>query len=63
MQKVNDCYAGLSYTEIYDMWSHKDMCAGYKPHELLQIHRKWKSLGKQVAQGAAVRLDGRKRRG
>jgi hypothetical protein len=63
MQKVNDSYAGLSYQEIYEVWSAKAISSGYKPHELEQIHKRWKSLGKKIAQGPAVRLDTRRRRG
>lgn len=63
MQKVEDSYANLSYQEVYETWSAKHQASSYKPHELEAIHKRWKSLGKQVAQGPAVRLDSRRRRG
>lgn len=63
MQKAEDFYGDKTYPEILSTWSRKYGSADYKPHELEAIHRRWKSLGKQVAQGAAVRLTPRRRRG
>jgi hypothetical protein len=62
MQNVQDCYAGLSHHELYERWSTKYLGAAYTEKDLEAIHRRWKSLGKKVTQGPAVRLDLRKRR-
>lgn len=56
MQKVEDNYTGMSYQEMFQVWSGKHAASGYKPHELERIHRTWKSLGKKIQRGAAVRI-------
>ena len=63
MQKAEDYYGNDTYPQMLSKWSAKYGSADYKPHELEAIHRRWKSLGKRVAQGPAVRLNPRKRRG
>lgn len=63
MQKAEDYYGDKSYPEILSTWSKKYGSADYKPHELETIHRRWKSLGKKVSQGARVNLNPRRRRG
>lgn len=63
MQKAEDYYGNCGYPELFATWSAKYGSADYRPHELEAIHRRWKSLGKQVSQGARVNLNPRRRRG
>lgn len=63
MQKAEDYYGDMTYPQMLVTWSAKYGSADYKPHELESIHRRWKSLGKQVAHGAQVNLNPRRRRG
>lgn len=62
MQKAEDYYGNCGYPEMFAMWSVKYGSADYKSHELESIHRRWKSLGKKVSQGARVNLNPRRRR-
>lgn len=63
MQKAEDYYGDKTYPQMLATWSAKYGATDYKPWELEAIHKRWKSLGKQVSHGPAVRLDSRKRRG
>lgn len=63
MQKAEDYYGDMPYPQVLATWSAKYSSADYKPHELEAIHRRWKSLGKQVSHGPAVRLGQRTRKG
>ena len=56
MKNVSDCYAGLTYQEIWEQWSAKH---GDTPQNR-DSHRKWMILGKKIAAGARLERRGRK---
>lgn len=56
--EVMNSYVGMSHRELRDAWMHSGAVRGsdYTAGELAAIDRKWRSLGKKIALGAAVRI-------
>lgn len=55
---VSNSYVGMTHDELDKAWRDTNAVRGadYTERELQQINRKWRSLGKRIAQGPAVTI-------
>lgn len=56
--EVTNSYVGMTHQELEQVWRHTNAVAAsdYTDAELRAINRKWRSLGKKIAHGPAVRI-------